>query len=82
MRYKVGQALISEAATMSGPVREILERIRSLSDDDRRAFEREWEATVEREWKVMSAAARSSSAASGLDDAAIARAVEADRYGK
>jgi hypothetical protein len=67
---------------MSGTVREILSRIQSVSDDDRAHFEREWAATVEREWQALSAAALGESAADGLDDEAIARAVEESRYGK
>jgi hypothetical protein len=67
---------------MSTAVREILDRIQALSDDDREAFEREWAAQVEREWRTLAAVARGQAAATGLDDAAIARAVEAARHGQ
>ena len=67
---------------MSTAVREILERIQALSDDDRETFEREWAAQVEREWRTLATAAQGRAAAAGLDDANIARAVEAVRYGK
>ena len=66
----------------SAAVNEIWSRIHALSDDDRMAFAREWAQWVDAEWRVSSQKARQAAANVGLDDAAIARAIEEVRYGK
>ena len=66
---------------MSGAVREILDRIRSLSESDRVELEEQLAAWSEAEWQAEASRARQAARASGLDQAAIDRAVFEDRYG-
>jgi hypothetical protein len=66
---------------MSTVVREILERITQLPAEQRAEFESELSRLEEQEWQGLLAEARQTARARGLDDAAIARAVESLRYG-
>jgi hypothetical protein len=66
----------------SAAVDEIWNRIHALSEEDRLSFARDWARWVEEQWQSSSRAARKAAAEGGLDDAAIARAVEEVRYGK
>jgi 2-hydroxychromene-2-carboxylate isomerase len=66
----------------SAAVHDIWDRIHALSEEDRLAFEREWACWVEEQWRSSSQEARKVAAQEGLDDAAIARAVDEVRYGK
>ena len=66
---------------MSTEVKDILTRIERLTEADQLALRAALARQEEQEWKALSAAARKLAAEKGLDDAAIARAVESLRYG-
>ena len=67
---------------MSTEVREILERIRQLPESDRLELRAEMARAEEEEWAQLAGRARQEARERGIDDEAIARAVESLRYGK
>jgi hypothetical protein len=66
---------------MSGPVQEILDRIQRLPEPQQEELRLELARQEEAEWSDLARAARETARKRGIDDAAIARAVESLRYG-
>lgn len=66
---------------MSTVVREILERIEQLPQPQRVELQGELSRLEEEEWLGLLSEARRSARQRGIDDEAIARAVESLRYG-
>jgi hypothetical protein len=66
---------------MSGPVQEILDRIHRLPEPQQEELRLELARQEEAEWSDLASAARETARKQGIDDAAIARAVESLRYG-
>jgi hypothetical protein len=66
---------------MSTAVREILDKILRLPQDQRAEFESELARLEEKEWPSLVDEARQTARRKGLDDETIARAVESLRYG-
>lgn len=66
---------------MSSDVRDILERIVRLPEAQRAELDGALARLEEDEWLRLRAAARQSARERGIDDEAIARAVESSRYG-
>jgi len=62
-------------------VQDILNRIRSLSDQDRETLEARWAALVEKEWRSEVAKARVRARKQGLDQQKIDQAIQRLRYG-
>jgi hypothetical protein len=65
---------------MSGPVREIIERIHRLPEAEQQELRMELARQDEQEWAGLLARARETARQRGIDDAAIERAVESVRY--
>ena len=61
-------------------VEQILQKIDSLGDDDRRVLEERLAARFESEWQQATRDARRIARERGLDQAAVDRAVETVRY--
>ena len=61
-------------------VEQILQKIDSLGDDDRRVLEERLAARFESEWQQTTRDARRIARERGLDQAAVDRAVETVRY--
>ena len=61
-------------------VQDILQRIQQLPDEDRLLLEEQLAQLAETEWRRTAEQARGSARASGLDQAAIDRAIEELRY--
>ena len=66
---------------MNGPVQEILNRIRQLPEPQQQELRSELARQDEEEWSNLTKQAREIASQRGIDDAAIARAVESLRYG-
>jgi hypothetical protein len=66
---------------MSAAVKEIIDRIDQLPDDDRWLLEEHLAQQAEAEWRREAGEARRLAALRGIDQAAIDRAVEKVRYG-
>jgi hypothetical protein len=66
---------------MSTAVREILDQILRLPQEERAEFESELARLEEAEWIAMASDARRWPEIRGIDDVAIARAVESLRFG-
>jgi hypothetical protein len=67
---------------MSTNVREILDRIGRLSEDELAELRNDLARQEEQEWFNLVRDARREARQRGLDDEAIARVVEESRYGK
>src|SRR5262249_38200831 len=67
-------------ALMSTNVRDILDRIRQLSEAERLELAMELDRQEEIEWSQLLTEARQETRRRGIDDEAIARAVESLRY--
>jgi len=65
----------------SAAVREILQKIDQLPEDERLALERQLTERAETEWLREAAEARELARQRGIDQAAIDRAVDQERYG-
>jgi hypothetical protein len=65
---------------MSTAVRDILDQIIRLPQEQRAEFESELSRIQEAEWRALIADARQTARQRGIDDDAIARAVESLRY--
>ncbi|HKB06053.1 MAG TPA: hypothetical protein VKD90_27915 [Gemmataceae bacterium] len=65
---------------MSETVLDILHRIEALPERDRLLLQEHLARAAEAEWQREAAEARRLARAKGIDQAAIDRAVEADRY--
>jgi hypothetical protein len=63
-------------------VDEILDRINQLPEDDRELLDRRLTEQEELEWRRETEKAREVARRRGLDQAAIDRAVHAERYGE
>lgn len=66
---------------MSTAVRELLDRILSLPQEQRAEFDSELSRIEEAEWAEIITHARKTARQRGIDDDAIARTVESLRYG-
>lgn len=66
---------------MSGPVRDILRRIERLPEAEQLELRTELARQEESEWLQLLNHARDEARQRGIDDAAIARAVESLRHG-
>jgi len=67
---------------MSQAVLEILDRIRHLPSDERAVLDEELARLSEAEWQREAVEARRLAKEKGVDQAAIDRAVEAQRYAR
>jgi hypothetical protein len=65
---------------MSQAVQEILERIRSLPEEDRLVLDEQLALLLEAEWKREAEVARRIARQKGIDQAAIDEAVQKVRY--
>ncbi len=66
----------------SGLVEDILREIEALSEEQRLVLDRGLAAQLQREWEREAGAARDEARRRGVDQAAIDRAVERQRYGR
>jgi len=66
---------------MSAAVYQIIDQIKQLDDEDRSLFDRLLERLEENDWQAEARRARRRAGKLGLDQQAIDRAVELERYG-
>jgi hypothetical protein len=75
-----GTANVEEASMNETLVRDILNRIDRLPEEDRLLLERRMSERAEAQWRGETIAAQKEAIRRGIDDAAIERAIEEIRY--